>query len=308
MESCAYLVVVGTTAKAPRQEELARRQGRLVTLGPHAFLIFPVTVSSLERPGEPFDCHSAEMQDADSQLGLAFEELDEALDLSSSFMDGKDANWYPLIVRQVPQSQTHDYRPFMFVDYNLSYVRFAGKAPPRTRLLETICRGLLQWKVMEAALRQSRATLAAAESTSGRTLDLYRESLSLARHDLLFSIVSCDVRVGCYQFLDFDFADKLRDSWQLQAMENMAGWALNSCSDRLKALSDAKEERGRRTLRIVLAILTVASALTAVLTVVEFSTSDVPLAAESIGRIITAVCVVGLAAIVGIQLHRKGLG
>lgn len=306
--SCAYLVVAGNAAKAPSQGELALRNGRLVHLGPHACLIFRVPAPTLESSGEDFDCHSTLVQEADTQLGLAFEQLDAALGLSSAFMEGNDANWYPLVVAQVPHVQDVDYRPFMFVDFNLSYVRFAGKAPPRTRLLETVCRGLLQWTVMEAALDRSRATLEIAESTSRRTLDKYRQNLTLARHNLLYAIVSCDTRIGCYQFLDFAFADKIRSAWQLQTLESMAGWSLSACSERLQSLRDAQQERGRQALRVVLAVLTVASALTAILTVVEFSTSDLPLAAESVGRVVTAVCVVGLAAIVGVQLHRKGLG
>lgn len=304
----ARIITIGAASKLPPQDLIEQHGGEVVASGESAFIIFCVDVpSSQSQLTAPKGEDSDQMQQLDHHLGETFERLDSLLNLGEEFMEGYKADWYPLVVTQDPAAERVDYQPTMEVNYNLAIVRFSGRAPSETNLIRTVCRALLQWHVMMKALAKAREAAAVATTTSNRDLHANVRSLEEARHDLLTSIVSFDVRIDCYEFLDFDFADRVRSAWQLDAFEAMVKWSLDACGDRLRVISDLQQERGRRTLRIVLAVLTFASALTAILTVVDFSTSDVPLDADSVGRIITALGVVALAIVVGLQLHRKGL-
>lgn len=304
----ARIVMVGQWAHLPDRERISGRKGTAKRNGDVGSLVFPIELpANLIFPANEDDI-PAFIQNLDEHLGAEFNSLNKDLNLKNGFLTGNSDNWYSLVVSQDPTAERTDYRPTMFVDYNLALVRFCGRAPEITRLESTVCRGLLQWRAMENAIDGSRKAVAIAEGSSARDLRKHQDSLSRARHELLVSIVSFDPRMGCYEFLDFEFADRIRRTWHLDALESMAQWALDACRERLQVISDAQQEASRKSLRIILAVLTVASALTAVLAAVDFSTSDTPLDADSLARILTAGAVIAIAIVVGVQLHRKGVG
>lgn len=303
----SFIIVGGVTSRLPDPEVRTQLSGSVLKVNERSLIIFEVKLARPVNLPDDSQARFIEIQDLQAQMSDRFAELNEALGLAAQFMDGQKANWYPLIVSQDQSQDCVDYRPRMHVDYNIAVIRFAGRPPEDTRLKRTVSRGMVQWQVMEAAVSKSRLAAASAEATSAANLDSLHKELADARRDLLRSIVSNDMRTGLYEGLDFEFAHKLRNAWQFDALESMVKWSLDACGERIQLLSDAQQESGRRSLRIVLAMLTVASALTALLTAVDFSTSDTPLDADSVARILTAIGVIGLAVVLGIQLHRKGV-
>lgn len=315
----AFLLIAGRSDLAP--------QDAVATPGTHdesasaatgwSILKFEVDTSTLPIQEGLTTWDMQWIQSVDSFFEVQFNLLNERHDLAAGFMQGASNLWFPILALHASSASSVDYRPDVFVDYNLAVLIFDGRQPEHTDFAATAGDALLQWKALRHSIEESQGAIAVVSHASASdsfpdtreigTLKSQLEGIRGAQLNLIRAIIQFDQRARCEEFLDFDFANQLRRAWQIDALESIARSSLEACQQLLQTMIEERQERSRRNLRFILAILTVLSGLTAVLTAIDFSTSDTPLDADSVARIALAVGIACCAVLVGLGLRRRSL-
>ena len=256
-------------------------------------------------PGFPGDAlHSTE---------AAYREVRSILDLDASDVDDNEEAWYSLSVQQ-DKTGSIAYNPEIHADWDFSNLVFKGSMPPTSTVVDSLAKLLLQFQALERGVEAAQEVLLRTDFQSRDAVELQKRAIQQTRKSLLVALVSLDPRINCYEGFEFDFIARVRETWGMVQLQEVALSAVDACRDYLddyeSILMDEHRTqlaRGQKRVRFVLTAITLAASLTALLTVIDFASADGPLQASDGVRIGIVVLLIGISIAFGWLAHRRGV-
>lgn len=278
----------------------------------------------ISRAGAILTCGQAAVMVLASDFGLqsdapleateaAYRRLMEDLGIESDGEHGVGDDWYALrVIHQ--QGAPVAYGPLMHADFDWASLAFDGSVPPTSDVVESVAQLLLQYRALEDAIDVARTTLAAPDPADVSEVQNRKRTLQRTRKSLVVALVSLDPRVDCYEGFEFQFIAKMRETWGMGDLEVIATSAVDACGDLLSDSESLLAEEERRLslqsqsrARFVLLLISVASSMTAILTIVDFGAANDPIQAGDGIRLVLALGLVAVSVVLGMMAHRKGL-
>ena len=251
--------------------------------------------------------------DALHSTEAAYREVRSTLDLDAPDVDDNEEAWYSLSVQQ-DQTGSIAYNPDIHADWDYASLIFNGSMPPTSAVVDSLAKLLLQFQALERGVEAAQEVLLQTVFESRDAVELQKRAIQQTRKSLLVALVSLDPRINCYEGFEFDFIARMRETWGMVQLQEVALSAIDACRDYLddyeSILMDEHRTqlaRGQKRVRFVLTAITLAASMTALLTIIDFASADGPLQASDGVRIGIVTLLIGISIAFGWLAYRRGV-